>query len=296
MKKLLLLTICTVMCGCSTYRLSTDQKAQIEQLSVASTILNRQTSDEFKETRDYVIRLNKMRQSVNPNWPMNGGLDGALESDAIRQRITAVTSLETYSVLLYALVTDQEDSAIRNASQRFLDSLNRVETIGGVQTPPVGESVIDKSIRSIGRFFVERKKYTAIKEIVQSSQAHVDAICDLIIADFEGDKGLTAQLVVTATGTKLDADSFLRLTEPVKENVNLGRKDAVDAYDVADLGIQRHGIVHHRIARLAYELKQLNRELHTSLQKDAPKLSVESLEAFRIGVERLIDDAKYYTR
>ena len=297
MKKLVaLMSICVLVSGCSSSRLSKSQKTQLQQFSVAATILNRYAGDEFKTTRDTVIKLNKLRQFTDTTWPIAGGLDGVLDAQEIIARQEAVKSLEQYSILLYALVTDQEDQTLRATAVRFTDSLRRLEQSAEFEIPGPGKDIIEKTIAGIGRIFIERAKFRAVKDIVGSSKPYVDSICELIIQDFEGDYGLTAQLVVTATSTLLSADTFLRGTRGLDGMSNIGRVEAAEAYDQASLAIDRHGIVHHRIATLAKDLKTLNKELNDSIQKRGPKLSFESMSSFRIGVERLVEDAKFYVR
>lgn len=288
MKKHIILTCCIILAGCSTPRIQKDQKEHLKQLSISATTLNRYAGDEFKLSRDTVINLNKAHQSFNPAWPIEGGLDQALDIDDVRTRQAAVKSLENYAVLLYALSTDQEDDTVIATAQKFTSSIRRLET--KVNIPSMSYDIIDKAVRGIARFFTEKQKYEAVKTVVHESLPHIDSICDLISYDFNGDSGIAAQIIVTASDTLVSADTFLRTTNQVN------RRDALEAYDQANLAISRVGVVQHRISNLAMELKAMNRALNDSFENNDLRVHVRDLLTFKTGVERLIEDAKYYTR
>jgi hypothetical protein len=257
----LLLSLSIILSGCG---LSITQREAATRFANASSGLGQFTAKELTSLREATIQMNSKDIALGGKAKIND-LDGAFDSDAIKARVNAAVTLSAYGNLLMALVDDNQASHLKSAAMQFSDSIkgvsgnslsdNQLDTLGGI-------------VYSISGYFLEWQKANALKDIVISSKADIDRLCDLLIDDFDPTKLKLAQAIDnTSKGLKADAAIALDTKSDINERLFI-----IDAYNLADQQKQRIKKVGIQASEALKALKAANAELANALANDSDSL------------------------
>ena len=183
-----------ILAGCA---LTAKQKAAVSQFSGSAATLGDVTSSELKAMRDGTVKMTIERlllggKSKDPNLGDQTSLDRGFDLKRVVTVSGATQALAAYGKSLAALVDDTQSAELKVASNEFVASLGRV--------PTAKERLSDKQLEAIGTvvqevggLWIEWKRKQAVTTIVKESRQAVDHLCDLLIRDFDPEKGWVAK-------------------------------------------------------------------------------------------------------
>jgi len=179
----------TVISGCG--GLTTIQKDAVTKFGDASEKLGAATGAELVIVRDGIVQMNLERlmlegyqasSRTSGVYPTPTELDHGLNTDAVATISAATQALAAYGKTLVALVADTQTAEVKKAAATFSASLGSVPNSGLSEGQ---RTAIGDAIEGLGGFLIEGKRKKAIIAVVQNSQNSVNALCDLLIANFE---------------------------------------------------------------------------------------------------------------
>lgn len=261
--------------GCA---LTAKQKAAVSQFSDSAATLGDVTSSELKAMRDGTVKMTIERlllggKSKDPNLGDQTSLDRGFDLKRVETVSGATRALAAYGKSLAALVDDTQSAELKAASNEFVASLGRV--------PAAKEKLTDKQLEAIGTviqevggLWIEWKRKQAVTTIVKESRQAVDQLCDLLIRDFDPNKGWVAQqlqviedpLMAEATNGLYDGRTYN------------DRKVALEAFRLAHGNRMRRTWVLTRVTDAATAMKRANGALTQAVENST--WSIQDIQAF----------------
>jgi len=272
---LTLVVLLGIFAGCA---LTAEQKAAVSQFSDSATTLGDVTSSELTAMRDSTVKMTIERlllggKSKDPNLGDQASLDRGFDLERVQTVSAATRALAAYGKSLAALVNDTQSAELKVASNEFVASIGRV--------PTAKEHLSDKQLEAIGTvvqkvggFWIERKRKQAVTTIVKESKNAVEDLCDLLIQDFDPDKGWVAkQLQVVEDPLMAEATNGL-----YDGRTYNGRKIALEAFRLAHGSRMRRTEVLKRVTDGATAMKKANSALAQAVENSA--WSVQDIQDF----------------
>ncbi len=209
----LALTTCLFVSGCSfSVGLSQQQKAAVATFGNSTATISTSVPQELTSMRNRTIQMRidelSVIDSVPKEWPDYQHLDKDFEPSTLQQRGAAAQVLAAYGNLLEKLTTSSDSSDLNQAVANFQGSVSALtqKSLSTQQLDAVGEAV-----RAVAGIYVERKRAEALKTIVVSVHDQTNALCNLLVADFDPNGGNLMSAVNLAAGRlKKDADGRLK--------------------------------------------------------------------------------------
>ena len=273
--RFILAALVSILTGCA---LTAPQKATVSQFSDSAATLGDVTSSELRAMRDGTVKMTIERlllggQSKDPNLGDQASLDRGFELERVETVSGATLALAAYGKSLAALVDDTQSGELKTASNEFVASLGRVPTakqhINDQQLEAIGTVIQD-----VGGFWIEWKRKQAVKTIVKESKEAVEHLCDLLIRDFDANKGWVAkQLQVVESPLMAEATNSLYDGRTYNE-----RKIALEAFLLADGSRMRRTEILKRVTDGADAMKKANSSLAQAVEGSA--WSVHDIQDF----------------
>ncbi|MGY6214230.1 hypothetical protein ACW73L_03620 [Methylolobus aquaticus] len=270
-----LLLVVGLASGCA---LSPHQRDATARFALASQDIGDFAAREFTHLRAATIDMNVTNVAIGGTADKSN-LDEALDVDRVVARVKAARALTSYGTLLWALVSETQEEELKKASDDFVNSVRSVSghRIGDSQLQALGQLV-----QQIGALWVEARKADAVKRIVPAVAPDVDALCDLLIADFS-ETSLHVGQGFDATITRLRVDADIALADPSTRYADRlvamrGQKQAEEA------GAHLHVISRPAVTTLQ-SLKLANAELDKAIRDDS--LSVAEIQAVGMQIKSL---------
>jgi len=252
--------------GCA---LTAKQKVAVRQFGGSAATLGDVTSSELRAMRDDTVKMTIERlllggESKDPNLGDQTSLDRGFEVKRIETVSGATRALAAYGKSLEALVDDMQSAELITASNEFVASLGRVPTMKEQLSDKQLES-IGTVIQDVGGFWIEWKRKQAITTIVKESQNAVEHLCDLLIRDFDPDKGWVAkQLQIVEDPLMAEATNALKDGRTYND-----RKIALEAFQFAHGSRMRRTEVLKRVIDSATAMKKANGTLVQAVTNSA---------------------------
>tara|TARA_R110000787_G_scaffold100723_3_gene205808 strand:- start:6661 stop:7539 length:879 start_codon:yes stop_codon:yes gene_type:complete len=288
--KLILAFVCALVLstGCAS-RLTDNQKKSVSGFAQSASQVGSIANIEFKSVRDEVIGLNLYAIALNiddsPEW---NDLDQAVNEDSLKRRQNAVQTLENYGDLLYSLSSNDKNAELDKAANKFTDGVKDLDQDQKVSSTSL--DVIKYTVKGLGRLIVEKKKKKAITDVVTTSRSQIDHLCNLIIEDFDGDRGFSGQLLVASVRLQIGANDVLLESKDIED-----RQVAINAFYAGSLATKRVNEYHPQIAQAAKNLKISNQKLYVDLHMKG-KNPFTSINNFKSSVKKLSETVQFYVK
>lgn len=254
----ILASLVSILAGCA---LTATQKAAVSQFSESAATLGDVTSSELGAMRDGTVKMTIERlllggKSKDPNLGDQTSLDRGFDLKRVETVSGAARALAAYGKSLGALVDGTQSAELKAASNEFVASLGRVPTAKEHFSDQQLEA-IGTVIQDVGGFWIEWKRKQAVTTIVKESKNAVEHLCDLLIRDFDPDKGWVAfQLQVVEDPLVAEATNGLYDGRTYND-----RKIALDAFRLAHESRMRRTEVLKRITDGAAAMRKANNAL-----------------------------------
>lgn len=173
-------------------------------------------------------------------------------------------ALVAYGKSLAALVDDTQSAELKAASNEFVASLRRVPTakehLSGEQLQAIGTVV-----EEVGGLWIKWKRKQAVTTIVYNSKDTVEHLCDLLVRDFDPNKGWVAlQLQV------IEAPLIAEVTNGLYDSRTYNdRKIVLEALRLAHDSRMSRTQVLHRVTDAATAMKKANSALANAIANSA---------------------------
>lgn len=264
-----------ILAGCA---LTAKQKAAVSQFSESAATLGDVTSSELKAMRDGTVKMTIERlllggKSKNPNLGDQTSLDRGFDLKRVVTVAGATQALAAYGKSLAALVDDTQSAELKVASNEFVASLGRVPTAKERLSDKQLE-VIGTVVQEVGGLWIEWKRKQAVTTIVKESRQAVDHLCDLLIRDFDPEKGWVAkQLQVVEEPLMAEATNGLYDGRTYND-----RKIALEAFRLAHGSRIRRTEVLKRVTDGATAMKKANSALAQAVENS--DWSIQDIQDF----------------
>jgi hypothetical protein len=270
-----LLFLALLASGCA---LSPDQREAAARFAMASRDVGEFAAREFTHLRTATIDMNVTSVAIGGTADKSN-LDEALDVDRVVARVKAARALTSYGTLLWALVSETQEAELKRASDDFVDSVRSVSghRIGDSQLQGLGQLV-----QRIGALWVEARKSEAVKRIVPAVAPDVDALCELLIADFSEDSLHVGQ-GFDATITRLRVDADIALADPSTRYAD--RLVAMRGQKQAEAASAHLHVISGQAVTTLQALKSANAELDKAIRDDS--LSVAEIQAVGVQIKSL---------
>ncbi len=168
--------------GLSGCGLTIQQKAALDQFATATRDLSVAAQTELQKSRQDVVEMNRLRLELGDSTADVTKLDSLLTLDRTRERLAALQALEDYGGLLNKLVGTASQGELLEAGHTFVGNLRQVK---GVQLSDQEAEGIGKAVAAVGGLYVEHKRASAVRRVVETAHAPVLAVIDLVKRDFD---------------------------------------------------------------------------------------------------------------
>jgi hypothetical protein len=252
-----------VFAGCA---LTARQKAAVSKFSGSAVTLGDITSSELIAMRDDAVKMTIERlllggKSKNSNLGDQASLDRGFEMEKVETVSGATQALAAYGRSLAALIDKKQSTDLAAACNEFVATLGRV--------PAARECVTDEQLQAIGSvagivggIWTDWKRKKAVAMIVASARGAVEHLCDLLIRDFDPEKGWVAlQLQVIEGPLMGEATNGLYDGKTYND-----RKVSVEAFRLAHDSRMRRTEVLHRVTGAATAMKKANNALVKAME------------------------------
>lgn len=173
------LVVTVVLSGCG---LNIQQKAALDQFATATRDLSVAAQTELQKSRQDVVEMNRLRLELGDSTADVTKLDSLLTLDRTRERLVALQALEDYGGLLNKLVGTASQGELLEAGNTFVGNLRQVK---GIQLTDQEAEGIGKAVAAVGGLYVEHKRASAVRQVVETAHAPVLAVIDLVKRDFD---------------------------------------------------------------------------------------------------------------
>ncbi|MDZ4165554.1 MAG: hypothetical protein U1C55_10545 [Smithellaceae bacterium] len=272
---LTLAVLLVILAGCA---LTAKQKAAVSLFSGSAATLGDVTSSELKAMRDGTVKMTIERlllggKSKDCNLGDQTSLDRGFDLKRVMTVAGATQALAAYGKSLAALVDDTQSAELKVASNEFVASLGRVPTAKERLSDKQLE-VIGTVVQEVGGLWIEWKRKQAVTTIVKESRQAVDHLCDLLIRDFDPEKGWVAkQLQVVEEPLMAEATNGLYDGRTYND-----RKVALEAFRLAHGSRMRRTEVLKRVTDGATAMKKANSALAQAVENS--DWSIQDIQDF----------------
>lgn len=173
------LLLAVTLSGCG---LTIQQKAAVDRFASATQDFSTTAQTEFQQSRQDVIKMNRVRFELGDTRVKPTELDQLLTRARVETRIAALQALEDYAELLRGLVGAVPDGELLEASNRFVLNLKNIK---GVSFSDQQAEGIGKAVAAVGGLYVERKRAHAVREVVETANGPILAVIELVKRDFD---------------------------------------------------------------------------------------------------------------
>jgi hypothetical protein len=263
---LTLVLLLDTFAGCA---LTAKQKAAVSQFSGSAATLGDVTSNRLIAMRDDTVKMTIERlllggKSKDQNLGDQTSLDRGFDVERVETVSGATQALAAYGTSLAALVEDTQSAELKAASNDLVASLGRVPTakehLNDEQLQGIGMVV-----QEVGGFWIDWKRKQAVMTIVNNSKDAVEHLCDLLVRDFDPDKGWIAkQLQVIEDPLMAEATNGLYDGRTYND-----RKIALEAFRLAHDSRMNRTQVLHRVTDAATAMKKANSALANAIANSA---------------------------
>jgi hypothetical protein len=253
--------------GCG---LTIQQKAALDQFASATRDLSVATQTEFQKSRQDVIDMNRLRLELGDSRADVTKLDSLLTLDRTKDRVVALQVLEDYGGLLNKLVGAVPEGELLEASNNFVGNLKQVK---GVQLTEQEAEGIGRAVAAVGGLYVEYKRATAVRHVVETAHTPVLTVIDLVKKDFDPNSDFwNAGYRQTALDLRGHAAS---ISGSVPANDLASKQSIQRAKTLAEENMNRFTAVSSQIAALATTLSDAQKNLRLVLNPS--ELNVQSI-------------------
>lgn len=178
-----LLILALSLSGCG---LNPIQKQQVAQFATATESVATTTQDQFKNTRDKVVELERRRlimRNVVP--PKSFDIDGGLSESGIATQIATLKALQSYGDILNKLASNDQGEAIAKAATNFMTQFEAAKQTqdAAYKLDEEKKNAVLGAIGIVSTWLVEKEKKKHIKSIVESYSNDVGSLAGLMKND-----------------------------------------------------------------------------------------------------------------
>lgn len=254
--------------GCG---LTIQQKAALDQFATATRDLSVAAQTEFQKSRQDVVEMNRLRLELGDQRADVTKLDSLLTLDRTRERIVALQVLEDYAGLLNKLVGTVPEGELLEASNTFVGNLKQVK---GVTLTDQEAEGIGKAVAAVGGLYVEHKRATAVRQVVETAHVPILTMIDLLKKDFDPNSDFwTAGYRQTALELRGHA---VAIAGSVADNDLASKQIVQRARILAGENMTRFTAVSSQITALATTLSDAQKNLRLML--DSSALNVQNIK------------------
>lgn len=253
--------------GCG---LTIQQKAALDQFATATHDLSVAAQTEFQKSRQDVVEMNRLRFELGDPTADVAKLDSLFTLDRTRDRIVALRALADYGGLLNKLVGAVPEGELLEASNTFVGNLKQIK---GVTLSDQEAEGIERAVASVGGLYVEYKRATAVRQVVETVHTPVLTVIDLVKKDFDPNSDFwSAGYRQTALDLRGHA---VAITGSVAANDLASKQIVQRAKMLAGENMNRFTVVSSQIAALATMLSDAQNNLRLVL--DSSELNVQNI-------------------
>ena len=187
--------------------LTASQKNAVTHFSKASSAFGESSSTEILQIRPKVIAVNTSILKIDPSQVDKENLAGAFSIEMISARVKAVDAIKNYGDLMLALVEDTQEQELKNASDRFTQSIQGLDQNDGLTSEEL--DAIGKAAIAVGGLIVEHKKAESLKEIVPIAHKQIVKIGELLKQEFKTNGILDLNIFANKLKDELAVESIL---------------------------------------------------------------------------------------
>ncbi len=262
------LIVAVVLSGCG---LTIQQKAALDQFATATRALSIAAQTELQKSRQDVVDMNRLRLELGDSTADVANLDSLLTLDRTRERVVALQALEDYGVLLNKLVGTASQEELLEAGSAFVGNLKQVK---GVRLSDQEAEGIGKAVAAVGGLYVEHKRASAVRHVVETAHAPVLAVIELVKRDFDPASDFWN---AGYRQTTLDLRGHaVAISGSVSENDLASKQSIQRAKTMAVENLDRFHKVSKEIAALSVTLAEAQKNLRLVLNPSA--LNVQSID------------------
>jgi len=305
-KSVYLLIVALSLSGCG---LTQIQKQQVAQFATATESVATTTQEQFKNTRDKVIELERRRLIMrNEAPPQSFDLDGGLSEKGIATQIATLKALQSYGDILNKLATNDQSEAIAKAATNFMTQFEAAKQTQD-DTYKLDESkktVVLGAIGIVSTWFVENEKKKHIKPIVEAYSDDVGNLAGLLLNDLTLEESSLCieeskrKPRISKTGVMdiycTSADAVSELASDVlleKKHSYQEREFAYNSYVLAQQAKVEISTLSSQGDKLISILKKANNQLLKVIEDDS--YIADDIKAFAKQVEELQTHIKIFT-
>lgn len=262
------LVAAAVLSGCG---LTIQQKAALDQFATATRDLSVAAQAELQKSRHDVVEMNRLRLELGDPTADLANLDSLLTLDRTRERLVALQALEDYGGLLTKLVGTTSQEALLDAGKTFVGNLRQVK---GIQLTDQEAEGIGKAVAAVGGLYVEHKRASAVRHVVETAHTPVLAVIDLLKRDFDPASDFWNAGYRQAT---LDLKGHaVAISASVSENDLASKQSIQRAKTMAAENMDRFQRVSKEISALSATLAEAQKNLRLVLNPS--ELNVQSID------------------
>lgn len=177
MPLLVLVMLMQAACGSSAER-----RGAVLAFAEASAHLAQVAAAEFRQSREDVIAMNRMRVRLGDSTMTPAALEGNLTADRVTTRVLAVEALATYAELLRTLATSNQREQISAATLKFTSALKATPRVD-LSNSQLG--AIGAAVNALGGIAIEAMRERALREVVPKTHGAVISLVNLLKEDFD---------------------------------------------------------------------------------------------------------------
>lgn len=182
--------LCAVLLLTAACGLTPPQRADVAAFGRSATALADVARDEFLETREQVVDMNRRRYLMDDDAVDPAELGGLMTRERLDERLLALDALADYghalTLLLGAADADQRATAVNS----FVTGLGKIDGLG---LEPQQAGMLTKVATNIGGLAVEAKRRAAIEQVVETVNDAVIELADIVASEFDPVNGAWVQ-------------------------------------------------------------------------------------------------------
>jgi hypothetical protein len=269
----------TILAGCG---LTVHQRAALLDFNRAATEFSAVTANEFRHTRDDVIKLNIYRDKLGDRSLDADRMDGNFSPDRVKIRLDAMAALQSYADLLQKLVTGSQQEELQSASDLLITNLRKVK---GVSLTDNQAGAIAKAVASVAGLWVERKRKQATCEVVKEANEPIKSLLAIVEREFRLDSSTNwiAGYRLTAI-TLIGRAAFLENRDTNAPLTALA--DIHEARAYARIVTNRIDTISPNIISAAHSLAAAQDKLYSALT--SPDIGTDDIKAFAAQVDDFV--------
>jgi hypothetical protein len=268
----------TILAGCG---LTVHQRAALLDFNRAATEFSSVTANEFRYTRDDVIKLNIYRDKLGDR-SLEDRMDGNFSPDRVKIRLDAMAALQSYADLLQKLVTGSQQEELQSASDLLITNLRKVK---GVSLTDNQAGAIAKAVASVAGLWLEHKRKQATCEVVKEANEPIKSLLATVEREFQLDS--SANWIAGYRTTAMTLIGRAAFLENRDTNAPLtALADIHEARAYARTVTNRIDIVSPNIISADHSLAAAQDKLYSALT--SPDIGTDDIKAFAAQVDDFV--------